>query len=112
MKSTSPEVSKSASLSSQHDEEVMDAFWDTLPKVDGTTGSTATGLAIEGRQEEGVQQQETIQERVNMDRKIEFPTEPYIAYPEEYLPSHPSSAKLHNPFKFLKDWIKEEEKKD
>ncbi|GAB2272884.1 hypothetical protein Dimus_007700 [Dionaea muscipula] len=40
---------------------------------------------------------------VNMGRKIDFPTEPYVAYPEEYLPSHPSNAKLPNPFKFLKD---------
>ncbi|GAB2296620.1 hypothetical protein Dimus_030730, partial [Dionaea muscipula] len=40
---------------------------------------------------------------VNMDRKIDFPTEPYVAYPDEYLPSHPSSAKLPSPFKFLKD---------
>ncbi|GAB2292569.1 hypothetical protein Dimus_026805 [Dionaea muscipula] len=63
MKPTSPEVSKSASLSSHHDKDVMDAFWDTLSKVDDTTGSTTAGLALEGRQEEGVQQQETIQER-------------------------------------------------
>ncbi|GAB2292568.1 hypothetical protein Dimus_026804 [Dionaea muscipula] len=48
---------------------------------------------------------------VNMGRKIDFPTEPYVAYLEEYLPSHPSSAKLPSPFKFLKDWIEEEEKK-
>ncbi|GAB2268772.1 hypothetical protein Dimus_003717, partial [Dionaea muscipula] len=56
MKSTSSEISKSASFSSQHDEEVMDAFWDTLPRVDDTTGSTAAGLAPEGKQEEREQQ--------------------------------------------------------
>ncbi|GAB2268014.1 hypothetical protein Dimus_002992 [Dionaea muscipula] len=49
MQSTSPEVSKSASHSSQHDEEVMDAFWDTLPRVDDTTSSTAAGLSPDGK---------------------------------------------------------------
>ncbi|GAB2292659.1 hypothetical protein Dimus_026896 [Dionaea muscipula] len=63
MKSTSPEVSKSSSLSSQYDEEVMDAFWDTLLRVDDTTDSTSAGLALEGGQEERLQQQESIQER-------------------------------------------------
>ncbi|GAB2294730.1 hypothetical protein Dimus_028925 [Dionaea muscipula] len=58
---TSPEVSKSASLSFQHDEEELDAFWDMLPRVDGTSGSTVTGLLLEVRQEEVVQLQETIQ---------------------------------------------------
>ncbi|GAB2292658.1 hypothetical protein Dimus_026895 [Dionaea muscipula] len=49
---------------------------------------------------------------VNMGKKIDFPTETYVTYPDEYLPSHPSSAKLPSPFKFLKDWTKEEENKD
>ncbi|GAB2286456.1 hypothetical protein Dimus_020858 [Dionaea muscipula] len=53
-KSTSSEVSKSAFLSSQYDEEVMDAFWDTLPRVDGTTGSIAVGLSADVVQEEAV----------------------------------------------------------
>ncbi|GAB2270141.1 hypothetical protein Dimus_005049 [Dionaea muscipula] len=48
----------------------------------------------------------------NIGKKIDFRIEPYVSYLEEYLPSHPSSAKLPNPFKFLKDWIEEEEKKD
>ncbi|GAB2295054.1 hypothetical protein Dimus_029236 [Dionaea muscipula] len=49
---------------------------------------------------------------LNMGREISFPTEPYVKYPEEFLPSHSSNARLPNPFKFLKDWIEEEEKKD
>ncbi|GAB2292511.1 hypothetical protein Dimus_026747, partial [Dionaea muscipula] len=63
MKSTSPEVLKSASLSSHHIEEEVDAFWNALPRVDDTTGSTTAGSAPEERQDEGMQQQETIQER-------------------------------------------------
>ncbi|GAB2271394.1 hypothetical protein Dimus_006233, partial [Dionaea muscipula] len=51
-------VSKSVSLSSQHDKEVMDAFWDTLLRIDGTTGSTVAGLSPDVRQEEAVQKQE------------------------------------------------------
>ncbi|GAB2292648.1 hypothetical protein Dimus_026885 [Dionaea muscipula] len=49
---------------------------------------------------------------LNMGRQIAFPTEPYVKYPEEFLPSHSSNARLPNPFKFLKDWIEEEGKKD
>ncbi|GAB2268013.1 hypothetical protein Dimus_002991 [Dionaea muscipula] len=49
---------------------------------------------------------------LNMGKKIDFPIEPSVSYPEEYLPSHSSNAKLLSPFKFLKDWIEEEEKKD
>ncbi|GAB2285843.1 hypothetical protein Dimus_020283 [Dionaea muscipula] len=45
-------------------------------------------------------------------REIAYPTEPYVTYPEEFLPSHSSNARLPNPFKFLKDWIEEEENKD
>ncbi|GAB2265878.1 hypothetical protein Dimus_000909 [Dionaea muscipula] len=261
MKSTSSEVSKSASLSSQQHEEVMDSFWDTLPRVDDTTGSTTAGLALEEVEEENRKREElekkmidrkkweeslkeeekkkrkplhdeiaqlkgnqehdrstsqqlqedienlqreiqgkidaegravqelskmlkewledgkkkgkalvgvlneydgrlkvnTIQEfihssrfedgqtrvigpwfkngfnfylaqvkdvmqraghnlsilkGVNMGRKLDFPTEPYVTFPDEYLPSHPSSAKLPSPFKFLKDWTDEEEKKE
>ncbi|GAB2283946.1 hypothetical protein Dimus_018428 [Dionaea muscipula] len=52
MKPTSSEVSKSASLSNQRDEEVMDAFCDTLHEVDGTSSSTAAGLSQEVRLEE------------------------------------------------------------
>ncbi|GAB2289926.1 hypothetical protein Dimus_024225 [Dionaea muscipula] len=48
----------------------------------------------------------------NMGKKINFPTEPYVTFPDQYLPSHPSSAKLPTPFMFLKDWTDEEEKKD
>ncbi|GAB2290397.1 hypothetical protein Dimus_024675 [Dionaea muscipula] len=61
IKQTSPEVSKSASLSSKHDEEELDAFWDTLPRVDGTFGSTVAGLSSELRQEDVVQLQEIVQ---------------------------------------------------
>ncbi|GAB2283693.1 hypothetical protein Dimus_018189 [Dionaea muscipula] len=61
IKPTSPEVLKSTSLSSQHDEEDLDAFWNTLTRVDGTSGSTTVGLSLEVRQEEVVQLQETIQ---------------------------------------------------
>ncbi|GAB2272883.1 hypothetical protein Dimus_007699 [Dionaea muscipula] len=49
MKSTSPEVLKSTSLSSHHIEEELDAFWNALPRVDDTTGSTAAGSASEER---------------------------------------------------------------
>ncbi|GAB2276279.1 hypothetical protein Dimus_011010 [Dionaea muscipula] len=61
MRPTSPEVSKSASLSSLQDEEELDVFWDTLPKVDGTIGSTAAGLSSEVIQEEAVQKEESVQ---------------------------------------------------
>ncbi|GAB2294663.1 hypothetical protein Dimus_028859 [Dionaea muscipula] len=63
MKPTSPEVSKSASLSSHQDEEDLDALWDTLPKVDGTAGSTAVGLSPDVIQEEAVQKKESAQEK-------------------------------------------------
>ncbi|GAB2268771.1 hypothetical protein Dimus_003716 [Dionaea muscipula] len=49
---------------------------------------------------------------VNMGRKIDFPTVPYVTFLDEYLPSHLSNAKLPSSFKFLKDWTDEEEKKD
>ncbi|GAB2270922.1 hypothetical protein Dimus_005782 [Dionaea muscipula] len=49
---------------------------------------------------------------LNMGREIDFPSEPFVSYPEEFLPSHTSNAKLSSPFMFLKDWIEEEEKKD
>ncbi|GAB2296371.1 hypothetical protein Dimus_030492 [Dionaea muscipula] len=51
MKSTSPEVLKSAALSSHHNEEELDAFWNTLPRVEDTTGSTAAGPIPKERQE-------------------------------------------------------------
>ncbi|GAB2283945.1 hypothetical protein Dimus_018427, partial [Dionaea muscipula] len=43
----------------------MDAFWDTLHEVDGTSSSTAAGLSQEVRLEEVVQMQETIQTRTS-----------------------------------------------
>ncbi|GAB2281388.1 hypothetical protein Dimus_015984 [Dionaea muscipula] len=49
---------------------------------------------------------------LNMGREIAFPTEPYVSFREEFLPSHTSSAKLLSLFKFLKDWIEEEDKKE
>ncbi|GAB2281192.1 hypothetical protein Dimus_015796 [Dionaea muscipula] len=49
---------------------------------------------------------------VNMGRKIDFPIESYVTFPDQYLPSHPSNDKLPSPFKCLKDWTDEEEKKD
>ncbi|GAB2303524.1 hypothetical protein Dimus_037512 [Dionaea muscipula] len=49
--------------------------------------------------------EDSLAKGVNMGRKIDFPIEPYVAYAEEYLPSHSSSSKLSSPFKFVKDWI-------
>ncbi|GAB2265770.1 hypothetical protein Dimus_000806 [Dionaea muscipula] len=49
---------------------------------------------------------------LNMVREIDFAEHPYMSFLKDCLPSHSSSAKLPSPFKFLKDWIEEEEKKD
>ncbi|GAB2265619.1 hypothetical protein Dimus_000659 [Dionaea muscipula] len=49
-------MSKSASLSSQQEEEGMDAFWDTLPKVDNPPGPTTAELPPEVPQKEAVQE--------------------------------------------------------
>ncbi|GAB2285514.1 hypothetical protein Dimus_019963, partial [Dionaea muscipula] len=49
---------------------------------------------------------------LNMGREIDFRVEPFVSFPEDCVPSHTSSAKLPSSFKFLKDWIEEEEKKD
>ncbi|GAB2290024.1 hypothetical protein Dimus_024318 [Dionaea muscipula] len=54
----------------------------------------------------------TILKGLNMGREINFPAEPFVSFPEHYLPSHTSSAKLPSPFKYLKNWTEEEEKKD
>ncbi|GAB2288270.1 hypothetical protein Dimus_022610 [Dionaea muscipula] len=49
---------------------------------------------------------------LNIGRKIEFPAETFVSYPDNFLPSHTSNAKLPSRFKFLKDWSEEEDKKD
>ncbi|GAB2271178.1 hypothetical protein Dimus_006022 [Dionaea muscipula] len=54
----------------------------------------------------------TILMGLNMGRVIAFHAEPYVSYPKEFLLSYASNAKLPSPFKFLKGWSEEEEKKD
>ncbi|GAB2290029.1 hypothetical protein Dimus_024323 [Dionaea muscipula] len=49
---------------------------------------------------------------LNMGREINFPAEPFVSFLEDCLPSHTSSAKLPSPFKYLKNWTEEVEKKD
>ncbi|GAB2271179.1 hypothetical protein Dimus_006023 [Dionaea muscipula] len=75
-----------------NDEEVMDAFWDILPRVDGAAGFTVTGLSPDVIQEEVVQEKESVQAQTPETSSI-LPTNAQNQPPELLKETTPSEDK-------------------